>query len=492
MRYNLPHPNVQLRSRVYPHMLHRGSVVAYRYWDILNRPRTGIIVMADRTMMLVAINFCDENEDGAWYMDLLPDNIELYEAEKEEKLWGFKFFLESVYFQQHESDEQNPYISFINEESPKQYDSYAADVFCKDFLSSVPYILERSEWEPLKQQLWQAIQQSGGLQFNRFRTENYCFLIGVLMIAETWNNDCTDEMKLELFKREWNQFSWMYGMVIGRVIGAGLNNFTAVVNQAGQNKRKHYLHLYLPLVENNLEKICNYKIDNRYKLEAAIRKAREKEALEEQHSDLDELYHILFPKHFVLAMADSRPAATIADLKEKLAERDQIITKLQADIDDVSRKYNAVLEQLKNAVNDVENDRISGEDLTESFLMFPTELALSYYGTMSALFALNATWQKYAPRIFEKIMNKQKELQDRQEQKQDKFLDSMEKAANKKTNEFKVYPQAGSTANVGCQMQNPEFKVIPPSKEQQQALERCSATKGDTCQSKNKEGDKNI
>jgi hypothetical protein len=208
----------------------------------------------------------------------------------------------------------------------------------------------------------------------------------------------------------------MYGMAIGRVIGTALNNFTAVVNQVGQNKRKHYLHLYLPLVENNIEKICNYKIDNRYKLEEAIRKARGKEALEEQKPDLDELYHILFPKHFVLAIADSRPAATIADLKEKLAERDQIITKLQADIDDVSRKYNAVLEQLKNAVDDVENDRISGEDLTESFLMFPTELALSYYGTMSALFALNATWQKYAPRIFEKIMNKQKEQKDRQEQ----------------------------------------------------------------------------
>ena len=253
------------------------------------------------------------------------------------------------------------------------------------------------------------------------------------MIAETWSNDSTDEVKLELFKREWNQFSWMYGMAIGRVIGTALNNFTAVVNQVGQNKRKHYLHLYLPLVENNIEKICNYKIDNRYKLEEAIRKARGKEALEEQKPDLDELYHILFPKHFVLAMADSRPAATIADLKEKLAERDQIITKLQADIDDVSRKYNAVLEQLKNAVNDVENDRISGEDLTESFLMFPTELALSYFGTMSALFALNATWQKYAPRIFELIMNKQKEQQDRQEQKQDKVLDSMEKAVNKPT-----------------------------------------------------------
>ncbi len=426
MRYNLPHPNVQFRQRVHPYMLHRGSVVAFRYWD-MNRPRTGIIVMDSRTMMLVAINLCDENEDGAWYMDELPDKIELYEAEKEEKLWGLKFFLEKEYSERLGFDGQNPYIAFINHESQRE------GSFCKDFLSHVPYILEKSEWEPLKQLLWQTIQQSGGLQFNRVRTESYCYLIGVLMIAETWSNDFTDEIKLELFKNEWYQLSWMYGMVIGRVIGTALNNFTAVVNQVGQGRRANYLHLYLPLVENNIDKICRYSNDNRYKLEEAIRKARQKEALEEQKPDLDELYHILFPKHFVLAMADSRPAATIADLKEKLAERDQIITKLQADIDDVSKKYNAVLEQLKDAVNDVENDRISGEDLTESFLMFPTELALSYYGTMSALFALNATWQKYAPRIFEQIMNKQKEQQERKDLKQDKILDSMEKAANKPT-----------------------------------------------------------
>lgn len=426
MRYNLPHPNVQNRQRVHPYMLHRGSVVAFRYWD-MNRPRTGIIVMDSRTMMLVAINLCDENEDGAWYMDELPDKIELYEAEKEEKLWGLKFFLEKEYSERLGFDGQNPYIAFINHESQRE------GSFCKDFLSHVPYILEKSEWEPLKQLLWQTIQQSGGLQFNRVRTESYCYLIGVLMIAETWSNDFTDEIKLELFKNEWYQLSWMYGMVIGRVIGTALNNFTAVVNQVGQGRRANYLHLYLPLVENNIDKICRYSNDNRYKLEEAIRKARQKEALEEQKPDLDELYHILFPKHFVLAMADSRPAATIADLKEKLAERDQIITKLQADIDDVSKKYNAVLEQLKNAVNDVENDRISGEDLTESFLMFPTELALSYYGTMSALFALNATWQKYAPRIFELIMNKQKEQQERKDMKQDKILDSMEKAVNKPT-----------------------------------------------------------
>lgn len=198
---------------------------------------------------------------------------------------GVKFFLEYEYSERPEYEGQSPYIAFIYHESPRQDNDYDEDKFCKELLSHVPYILEKSEWGPLKRQLWQAIQKSDGLQFNRFCTENYCYLIGVLMIAETWSNDFTDEFKLDLFKREWNQFSWMYGMAIGRVIGTALNNFTAVVNQAGQNKRKNYLHLYLPLVENNIEKICNYRIDNRYKLEEAIRKARVKEALEEQKSD---------------------------------------------------------------------------------------------------------------------------------------------------------------------------------------------------------------
>jgi hypothetical protein len=58
--------------------------------------------------------------------------------------------------------------------------------------------------------------------------------------------------------------------------------------------------------------------------------------------------------------------------------------------------------------------------------MFPTDLALSYFGSMSALFALNATWQKYAPRIFELIMNKQKEQNDRQEQMDEAVKKSLE------------------------------------------------------------------
>ena len=134
-------------------------------------------------------------------------------------------------------------------------------------------------------------------------------------------------------------------------------------------------------------------------------------------------------------------------------------------------------------------EAIDLDTIEQCVLRFPT-IDLQQRALEQADNLLRGTaWSQRSGIVEKKMYAKQKEQQDRQEQKQDKILDSMEKAANKKTNEFKVYPQAGSTANVGCQMQSPEFKVIPPSKEQQTALESRSATKGDTCQSKNKEGD---
>ena len=457
MDYNIPY--LWHRKKVQLYELHRGSVVAFRTRG--RYPRTGIIIMGSKTMMMAAVNLYEE-ECSIWYSDNLPDDIDLFESNTEEKLWGYKFFLRELREHYEEYDGKNQFIAFIENECPKGDEAWEQTVFCHDFLSYVPKMLDETEWPNLKQLLWQAIVQSGGLQFNRYSTEYYCYLIGVLMIAEKGIGTYTYDKRIAKFKEEWDQLSWMYGMAIGRVTGTALNNFTAVIKQAGQGRRKHYLHLYLPLVENNIDKICKYKTDNRYKLQDAIRLMREQEALAEQKTDLDELYHILFPKHFTLAMADSRPAATIADLKEKLAERDQIISKLQTVIDNVSSQYEIALEQLKNAVAEVENDKISGEDLINSFLGFPTELALTYFGTMSALFALNPTWQKYSPRIMELILAKQKEQQDRQEQKQDKLADAVEKAANKKTNEFTVYPQPGSTANLGCDQKNSDFKTYLP------------------------------
>lgn len=51
------------------------------------------------------------------------------------------------------------------------------------------------------------------------------------------------------------------------------------------------------------------------------------------------------------------------------------------------------------------------------------------------------------------------ELEALAEDTQEKLANAIEKAANKKTNEFTVYPQPGSTANLGCDQKDSDFKT---------------------------------
>lgn len=80
-----------------------------------------------------------------------------------------------------------------------------------------------------------------------------------------------------------------------------------------------------------------------------------------------------------------------------------------------------------------ESGKFSMKDLTSSFLRFPTKIALGMFGGVSTLLAWHPEWQKSAPQIEEQILAKQKEQQARQEQKQDKMIEEVEKAANKPT-----------------------------------------------------------
>ncbi len=122
-----------------------------------------------------------------------------------------------------------------------------------------------------------------------------------------------------------------------------------------------------------------------------------------------------------------------------------------------------------------ENGKFSMKDLANSFLRFPTKIAMGMFGGVSTLLAWHPEWQKSAPMIEEQILAKEKEQQDRQEQKQDKILDSMEKAANKPTTQ-NIYGDKNDFQN-GAQMLKMGFpegadpaEIAARIAEQQQAL----------------------
>lgn len=398
LKYDLPFPDVTGRMMITPFFLRRGDVVAFKSRD----HRTGIIVMEYSNMMMVAVNLYEE-EGRLWYSDFLPEGLLLFEASEEEKLWGYRFFLE------HESAINNSYyknhfISFIDAESPKDDQNYVGE-FCIELLSRAHKMLGIQQRQALKKELGEVIMQSRGLQFNRLRMENYCFLMGILMIAEHSEDEV--DVRIDEYRKNWRHFSWMYGMVIGRVIGSRLHNFTAVVNQVGQSPRDRYLHLYLPLVENNIDTICLYTDDDRERLKNAIEKMRGRESLVQQSTELDDLYGILFPKYFKDAMSSQRPAATIAELRKELAEREERINNLESSINSLKDQFKETVSELTDAVNAVEKDIFTPNNLKDAFLRFDSNMAHTLFGSVATLLTNNPTWQKYAPQIQQAIIEKQ-------------------------------------------------------------------------------------
>ena len=79
-------------------------------------------------------------------------------------------------------------------------------------------------------------------------------------------------------------------------------------------------------------------------------------------------------------------------------------------------------------------------------------------GRLCASHFIHHTLPDGIPMQFIKKVDDLTMLEARQDQR---LADAMEKVAERPTTQNIVYPQEGSTTNVGCEMQSPEFKLLP-------------------------------
>ena len=272
------------------------------------------------------------------------------------------------------------------------------------FLWMMKVMLERdytTDWkkvyETLKVKLAK-VNQSGNFKLS----EMHCLLMGITLIELA---ALPREKKNELLGQvrfNWGFLKYMYCVLIRYIVGMRVDNFAALASTACKRKTSHpYMHLFYKAFKAKYKVLCpEGVIDSRSG--ESVRSQAEKHLKEmeqiikstPQSDKLNELCSILFPKAMEEVLKQSRP---------------KTYEELEAAVDDLTNRYNKVLEQLTNAVKDVESDKISADDLTAAFLRFPTQLALSFFGSMSTLLALNHTWQKYAPKIQQQILAKQEE-----------------------------------------------------------------------------------
>ena len=255
----------------------------------------------------------------------------------------------------------------------------------------------KAVYDILKKKLARA-RQSGHFKL----CEMHCLLMGITMIEMT---NHSREKKNELFgllRANWGFFKYLYSVLIRYPVGMRVGNFAALAHTACNRKTSQpYMHLFYKAFKAKFDSLCpEGEIDPLSGESVRIQAERHLKKMEQiikstpKSDNLNELCGILFPKVMEDVLRQSRP---------------KTYEELEAAVDDLTNRYNMVLAKLTAAVGDVESDKISADDLTAAFLRFPTQLALSFYGSMSTLLALNPTWQKYAPKIQEQILAKQEE-----------------------------------------------------------------------------------
>ena len=454
IEYNLPAPDLRYRRLRNREELKNGDIVAYYRvdWDGCNftrNPHTGVMIIGDGNMFLMASNW--DGAGSVWYNDYLSPEIELYEPNENEKAWGLRALFKYQYVYDDDKSGIDAVKRFVDHAFPKEGPvSWEQQAYCRDMSAQLPWCVSNIDWDDAKIVLWKIAYPeilNTGLQFNRYRVESFCFLIGVLMIADKAKDEFDCERLLKLYKREWEHFVWMYAFVIGRLMGTELKNFTGVVHQLDNNCRKPYLHLYMPLIENKIDKICRYNpSEKRYKLEAAINKMHKVEALEIKKTNLDELYSILFPKHFQKAMAENRPAATIADLQEKLAEKDKTIVELNDKLTSSIDEFNKQRDKMYADFVALANASVTFDEIETGLLRLSRPMAEDVLARMSMALVTNQRFMAEYPKLLEKV------------QQNDKAT-------------FQISAHPGSTVNAGCEIKNPEFKVLQNANEQQKALD---------------------
>lgn len=271
------------------------------------------------------------------------------------------------------------------------------------FFLLIKTLLQRDykpNWEKLYNDLRDKLVKSKS--YGHFKTnELYCILMGITLIERSNLPRGKKDELVELMHIHWQFIKYMYSVLIHYIVGLRVENFAALANAACNKSYFPYMHWFYKAFNENFDKNCpegviDLRSGRSVREQALVHMKKMEEIIKSTKPsiELDELFGILFPK-------------VIEDLNKQ--KRPKTYEELEAAIDELTIQYNKVLEQLANAVKDVESDIITPEDLIEAFLRFPMDIALGLFASVSNVLAQNKTWQKYAPTIQEKILNKKEE-----------------------------------------------------------------------------------
>jgi hypothetical protein len=283
-----------------------------------------------------------------------------------------------------------------------------------------------TNWQQLAETLKSDLHQAE--VYSDYKTgELMAFLHGVTMLMNTSWDDKKKMDCFELLCDKWDFLKHFYSVMIRRVIGCKLANFSAVANLVAQQPKYHqYIHIFYCVLCYRQDSL-NLSRKQLKTLESQM--GRISNIMDEtKPSDaLNELLDTLFPEDFQRMLDEYRP-----ETREQL-EKER--NRLKYEVGLLTEQMTDMAMKLKNALE----RSVPVDYIEEQLLRLSPGTALDLCSKLTMMLSDNNAWMTSMPKIKEKILEK-KEEQDRQ------LADLLQKVAEKSPVEVNV--GQGGTAQI--------------------------------------------
>lgn len=257
-----------------------------------------------------------------------------------------------------------------------------------------------TNWHQLAETLKNGLHEAE--VYSDYKTgELIAFLHGVAMLMSTSWGDAKKMDLFDLLCNNWEFLKHFYSVMIRRVIGCRLANFSAVANLLVQQpKYHHYIHIFYCVLcyrepTLNLSKAQKKSLEKKMELIHNIMDNTK------PSDDLNELCDTLFPEDFQRMLDEFRP-----ETREQV-ERER--NRLRYEVGLLTDQLSAMADRLKEALE----NSVPIPEIEKQLLRLSPGTALDLCGKMTLMLSDNKAWMACMPDIKEKILKK-KEEQDQQ------------------------------------------------------------------------------
>ena len=291
----------------------------------------------------------------------------------------------------------------------------------------------------IEQQLWQEISKLE-VYGNRIKAGYLVVLHSYIRIDKSANySNEIREHNNSLVLDYWDYLKLVYSVMIRCIVDCGHKDFAGVANNVRILPGCHpYIHIFYSALQLRFDDLCKSGTDST-KLARHLNKIKDiNNVTTQNYEDLDELCKILFTEDFQDYLEKNRMPSYDEVLKE--------LKEVNGKVDFLNNQVNQMAQKMVDAVK----ASIPVKDIENELLRLSPGTGYDVFTQVNSLLTGNPAWMERANDIKKKILDKR----------------------DNPIIQNNVYPQAGSTANIGCEMKQAEFKVLPNGAgEQQMALE---------------------